>query len=251
MTDFPRLRTLGALHRLALTLLCLVLAGGFAASASHLLIKTSGRDQVKGMSLDDVKGTYHGIRTRAPLLMALERNHPETLPAKDRETLIKWLNGSRITEDYDNPDLGDAAPAEIIARNCVSCHGRNATDSQAKKLPLEFLDDVRAVAVSRDVTPNPVEAVVASTHAHAVSLATLSMLLVLLTACSRWRGGLTGLILTVHALGLACDIGGWWLTRHHAELAAMIVAGGAAYFATSGLLMLMVLAELWLPSREK
>ncbi|MEI7656973.1 MAG: hypothetical protein WCK33_02780 [Phycisphaerae bacterium] len=251
MTEFPRLRSLGALHRLALTLLCLVLAGGFAASASHLFIKTSGRDQVKGMSLDDVKGTYHGIRTRAPLLMALERNHPETLPAKDRDVLIKWLNGSRITEDYDNPDLGDAAPAEIIARHCVSCHGRNASDAQGRKLPLEFLDDVRAVAVSRDVTPNPVEAVVASTHAHAVSLATLSMLLILLVACSRWRGGLAGLIVTVHALGLACDIGGWWLTRQHADLAAMIVAGGAAYFATSGLLLLMVLAELWLPARDK
>jgi hypothetical protein len=247
MADFPHLRSLGAFHRLAITLLCLLIAGGFVAAGTHLYNKTNERDQIKGLSLDDVKGTYHGIRTRAPLLVALERNHPETLPKDDHDRLVKWLTGTRVTEDYDNPDLADKAPAEIIARHCVSCHARNASDAVAKKTPLEFLDDVRALAVSRDVTPNPAHVVADSTHAHALSLASLSLVLTLLLAFSRWRGSFAGLLIAAHALGLVCDIGGWWLTRENASFASLIVAGGATYFATAALLLGLIVADLWLP----
>lgn len=250
MADALLLRSLGSLHRLGLTFLLLMLAGGFVASGTHLFNKTHERDQLKEMSLDDVKGTYHGIRTRAPLLVALERNHPESLPAADRERLTKWLTGNRVTEDYDNPDLGANAPAEILSKNCISCHSRNATDAAAKKVPLEFLDDVRVLATSRDVSPNPAEAIVASTHAHAISLGTMSLVLGLMLGLSRWRGGFAGLVFAVHGLGLICDIGGWWLTRSNDSFAMLIVAGGAAYFATAGLLLLMLIADLWLPARR-
>jgi len=244
------LRSLGAFHRLGLTLLCVVLAGGFAAAGSHLYTKTSGRDQQPGMSIDDIKGTYHGIRSRAPLLLAMERNHPESLAKDDRERLVKWLTGTRVTEDYDNPDLADKAPAEIIAKNCVSCHSRNAKDAAAKTIPLEFLDDVRALAVSRDVNPNAVADVAASTHAHAISLATMSLVLGLMLGMTRWRGGFAGFVFAAHSLGLLCDIGGWWATRADERFAAMIAGGGAAYFATAAILLLMVVSDLWLPRRD-
>jgi len=244
------LRSLNIGFRLGLTLLCVVLCGGFAASAGHLFFHDHKRDERPGLTVDDVKGVYHGIRTRAPLLVALDRKHPATLPEDDRGRLIKWLTGNKITEEYDNLDLGDKAPAEIIAKNCVSCHARNASDPVAKKLPLEFLDDVRAVAVSREVNPNSVEIITSSTHVHAVSLATLSFVLALLVSFTRFRGGFVGLLVMLNGLGLLVDIGGWWLTRHYEQFAYLIVGGGAVYFVSSLLLVVMVVGDLWLPRKE-
>ncbi len=243
------LRTLPFSFRLGITLLCVLLGGGFAASAGHLFFHDHKRDERPGLTVDDVKGVYKGIRTRAPLLVALESNHPPTLPPEDSERLIKWLTGNRITEDYDNFDLGENAPAEIIARNCVSCHARNASDPVARKLPLEFLDDIKSVAVSRDITPNSIEIVTSSTHTHAISLATLSFVLGILLVLSRFRGRFTGIVFALHAFGLLSDIGGWWLTRLYADFAYMIVAGGAIYFISTAILTLQVLADIWLPNR--
>lgn len=254
LTQASYLRPLPFFFRVGLTILTVVLGGGFVASAGHLFNQHNKRDEIPGLTVDDVKGVYHGIRTRAPLLVALENDHPETLPADDRDRLIKWLTSNRITEDYDNLDMGDNAPAEIIARNCVSCHARNASDPVARKLPLEFLDDIKAIAVSRDVTPNAKEILTTSTHTHAISLATFSFTLALLLALTRFRGRVTGVLLALHALGLICDIGGWWLTRLHPTFAYMIISGGAVYFITTGILTLQLVADLWLrnkPASEK
>jgi hypothetical protein len=246
-----QLRSLGFSARLGITLLCLVFVIGFAASAGHLFYHDHKRDERPGLTVDDVQGVYHGIRSRAPMLVALEANHPETLPAEDRQRLISWLNGTKLNEEYDNLDLGENAPAEIIARNCISCHARNSSDDIAKKMPLEFFDDVRKVAVSRDIQPNSIEIVTASTHTHALSLATLSFVLIFLILGTRFKGGAIGMMIFVNGFGLLADIGGWWLTRSNPDFAKLIIAGGACYFISSLLMLLLVVIDLWLPLKTK
>lgn len=246
-----QLRSLGFSARLGITLLCFVFVIGFAASAGHLFYHDHKRDERPGLTIDDVEGVYHGIRSRAPLLVALEANHPETLPAEDRQRLITWLTGTKVTQEYDNFDLGENAPAEIIARNCISCHSRNSTDEVAKKLPLEFLDDIRAVSVSRDIQPNSIEIVTASTHTHALSLATLSIALIFLLICTRFKGGAIGMIIFVNGFGLLADIAGWWLTRSNPDFAKLIIAGGALYFISSLLMLLLIVIDLWMPAKTK
>ncbi len=243
------LRSLPTIFRVGIMFVLLVLGGGFLAASTHLFYHDHMRDEREGLTVDDVKGVYHGIKTRAPMLVALEDNHPPTMPAADREILINWLNGEKVRDDYDNIDLGDRAPAEIIAKNCISCHARNASDPVAKKMPLEFLDDVMAVSVSRNVTPNSTQIIVNSTHTHAISLATLSLTLGGLLCLTRYRGGFTGLVFALHGFGLLADIGGWWLTILNPEFAYLIMAGGATYFITTAILSLLIAADLWLPQK--
>lgn len=245
------LRDLPLGGRLALALLLLVNLGGFVASGLHMQGHYENRDERPGMSLDDIQGAYHGVRSRAPLLEAIEVEHPgeleggKPLAEKQRRTLLDWLAGSRLSEDYDNLDLGQNAPAEILAASCVSCHSRNATDAAAKKLPLDYWDDVKKLAISREIAPTDLKILIASTHTHAIALATTTIVLALLMFLTGWPGALRGGLPLLAALGLSVDLAAWWLARDSAGFVYAIVAGGFVYVGAILLMTLAVLAELW------
>lgn len=244
-----RLRELGVTARLGLSCLVLTLLGGLAASAQHLVWHHRNRDERPGMSMDDLFAAYHGLRTTAPLARALDRGHPETLPADQRTLLRKWLAGGRISEDYDNLDLGASAPSEIIAARCVSCHGRQSADPAARAIPLEFFDDVKRVAFSRDVSPADVKVLAASTHTHAISLAVLSIVTGALLLGTRLPRSAVGAAVLVIGASLLADLGGWWLARLGGGWVYVIAGGGTSYFVASAGALLAVLADLWWPRR--
>ncbi|MBX3410136.1 MAG: hypothetical protein KF859_09655 [Phycisphaeraceae bacterium] len=246
-----RTRDLGAMARLGITCLCLVLLGGFAASVSHLYIHDHKRDERPGLTIDDVKGVYHGVKSRSPLLVALEGGHPETIDAQERSALLDWLNGGRVNEQYDDFDKGDMAPAEIIARECVSCHNRASTDPSGigQRMPLDSWDAVRVVAFSRDIQPNSLAIVVNSTHTHALAIGTLCLIIAGLGVGTRLPRPIINPLIALMGLGLLADIGGWWLTRMKADFAYMIVAGGAAFCLGSTLLLVLIIVDLWWPRK--
>lgn len=243
-----RLRDLPLLGRFGVACAVLVLLGGLGASGAYLYMHQEERDERAGWSIDDVKGHYHGLVTRAPLTVALESGHPEDLPNADREALLTWLAGDRLSLDFDNLDLGDAAPAEIMAVSCLDCHARSATGPEAMpEMSLELWDDVYALAQSRDIKPVSTEILAASTHTHALSLATLTLVLALLCALTAWPRWLVGGVTALSGLGLLIDISSWWLTRWNDSFAWAIVGGGFVYNVTVLVLGLMVLGELVRP----
>ncbi len=253
MTDLPatplRLRSLGVGARLGLSCLVLTLLGGLAASLQHLVWHHQNRDERPGLSMEDLQGAYHGVQVRSPLIVALQRNHPPDLPQAERQALLTWLGGTRISEDYDNLDLGENAPGEIIAARCVSCHSRSSQDAVAKRLPLEFFDDVRQVAFSRDVRPTDIKILAASTHTHAISLGVLSIVVSLLLFLTRWPRTLVGAAIALMGFALFADLGAWWLARDSAGLVYLIAIAGGAYSALTAIALLAILADLWLPLR--
>jgi hypothetical protein len=245
------LRATNATFRLGLSCLVLVLLGGLAASATHLWQHHEMRDERPGLTLDDLTGAYHGIRSRSPMVVALEDGHPDELPAAERDALLAWLASDRVTEDYDSLALGERAPAEILDRSCLSCHSRDSEDEVAAKRPLEYWDDVKAVAFSRDISPTDAEIVISSAHTHALGMGTVSVLALLLGWLTRWPRGLVGILASGSGLGLLLDLGAWLPAREAAGLVPVLAAAGALWMTSTALLLLLTLADLWLPARER
>lgn len=247
-----RLAALPLPLRLGLAAVVLVLLGGLVASAAHLHAHHAPRDQRPGFSLDDLVGAYHGIRTRAPLEVALERRHPEELAPADRDVLLAWLRGGKVAETYDAEALGARAPAEVLARACLECHARNATQGEGigRTVPLEYWDDVRAVAFGREVLPTDAPLVLASAHTHALGMGSLTAVTILLVLGTRWpRRGLGWLILAA-GVGLVLDLATWLPAREAAWLVPVLAASGAAWAMCTGSLILLVLLDLLLPLRR-
>src|SRR5262245_15757861 len=159
-----RLRRLPFSLRLALAALVLSLALGEAASLYHLVHHHEKKDEVAGLSFTDLVGSYRGVDEPARLRRVLDEPHGRAHLAdeKERAALARWLAGTRINEEYDSIDLGELAPAEILARRCVSCHARSPKDASGASgigatLPLEFWDDVAKVAFAKRLDPVPVD----------------------------------------------------------------------------------------------
>jgi len=237
--------------RLGLTGLVLVLLGGLAASASHLVNHYANRDERPEFTLDDIKGAYHGINTPSLLNSALERGHPAELPAAEKQILLDWLAGTRIVEDYDSLDL-EIPPAEIIASRCLDCHTRQTGAETGTPLPpLEYFDDIKSIAFSREIRATPDTVLTMSTHAHALSMSIQGIVVVALALLTRWPVRTISLLVAVMGLGLLGDIGGWWLARFSPSWALCIVISGVGYSIGQAILLALVLADLWWPSRAE
>ncbi len=246
-----RLRDLALGVRLGLSLLVLVLFGGLLYSATHLVQHHEGRDGTDGFSYDDVVGVYHGIRTEAPLAVALESGHPEELGDAERQVLLDWLASGDLAGGYDSLELGDSAPAEIVDANCLQCHASGATEGNGvgERLPLEYFDEVEALAVSRDVAPQDPEIVIASAHTHALGMGSLSIVLLALALATRFGSRLVGLCAVASGAGLLADLGSWLLARDSVGFVVLIAGGGTLWMVANAVLALLVLGELWLPRR--
>ncbi len=251
MAHDSQLRTLGVTARLGLTVLVLTLLGGLMVSGIYMAMHHENRDEQPGLTMNDIRGHYAGVNIPSPLLSALERTHPEEQPEASRQILIDWLKSDRISEDYDSLDLGDLAPAEIIASDCLSCHSRQSTGEDAyPQLPLDYFDDVRAVAFSQDIRPVGLEVLAASTHTHAISLSVMALVSSGLLLLTGWPRRLVNPLILMTALGLACDLSGWWLARVMDGIVPMIVVGGFVFAAGVVLSLLMVVGDLWRPVKR-
>jgi len=255
-----RLKTLPFGARVGMTFLILTLLGGLFASGQHMRHHHENRDGQPGVSMEDLVGAYHGVDITAPMITALESDHPNELdestdnPLSDasRMVLLDWLNSNRISEDYDNLDLGDMAPAEIIAMNCLDCHSRNADmgDGIGETMPLEYWDDVEKVSFSRQISPASIDIMIASTHTHALGMVMLALITVLLIGASSIRRPIVGVLVLVMGVGLFLDLSAWWLARVNPLFVWFIIVGGLMFFISLGLMLLGVLVDLWLPARR-
>ncbi|MBX3323798.1 MAG: hypothetical protein KF757_12495 [Phycisphaeraceae bacterium] len=243
-----RLRDFGVGVRLALTLLALLVVFGCAASGLYMKKFQENRDERPGFTFDDIRAHYHGLTTYPPMLKALESGHPPELPQRERDALISWLKSDRLAQDYDNFDLGDLAPEEIIVGNCVSCHARSATGPDAMpKMSLEYFDDVRALSISRTIKPVDEKILYASLHTHVLGLASLTIVVLGLLALTRLPGVIVGLVSVVTAVGLCADLGAWVPARQHAVLVEVILVGGIAYQIGLVAALVLVVCDLWWP----
>ncbi len=245
-----RLRELGVLARLGIAGLVITMLGGTAASGVYLHMHHGDRDQREGLTIDDVRAHYHGIVSPSPLLESLESGHPETLGDRDRALLVEWLGGdpASLSLRYDDLDLGADAPAEIIAVGCLECHARSSSGNEsAPEIPLEYWDDVYELAISKDIRPVDGEILAASTHTHALGMASMGIAIAVLALLTSWPRVLVSMLLAGTGLGLVADIGGWWLTRMNDAFAVVVVAGGLLFSGGLSLLSLLVLVDLLLP----
>jgi hypothetical protein len=248
-SSIPRLRSLPWGARIGLTAVLIVFAMGLAASLAHIWYHDHNRDEDPELTFTDLEAAYHGVQVQSPLLAAIERGHPPELPAAARDDLLAWLRSDKISERYDDLDLGERAPSELLAVHCLSCHGASVAASKGANLTLDRWDSVRKVAFSKDLSPPPLSVLVASTHAHALTLAAIAALLIVMLAMSRWSRAGVAIVGFLLGVGLFVDIGGWWVARSSQAFVVAVALGGAIFTVSTALALLLLLLELWLPIR--
>lgn len=227
----------------------LTLLGGYVLAAGlHLRRHYENRDGDPGFSLADLTSAYSGLRAPSPLLTALRDQHPSDLPDQSRQSLITWLESGRISEDYDNLDLGDASPAVIIEENCLSCHAGRAEAGGG--LALEYWDQIERIAYSKQIERVPDDILLASAHAHAPTMAVITIVIALLALLTSWPRALIGALIGVAGAALLVDLGSWWLARSSAMFVPVIAGAGIVHVAAVSITMVLILGDMWMPARQ-
>lgn len=247
-----RLRRLPLSARFGLSCVLGVVVLGMWASLTHLRNHHAKNDgNAEELSLLDLEGAYHGAEITSPLRAVLAGEapgHPEVdYPEADRLDLLGWMNGDRTTEDYDSIDLGDRAPAELLAVHCSSCHGSDVAASAGGGQALDYWDDVAPLLGETRLTPTPYNIVVTSLHTHAPSMALLILGVCGLALATRFPRGLASLPLFLGGTALLVDTAGWLIAREVAGFSVVIAVAGAVYTGALALAILLVLVELWGP----
>jgi hypothetical protein len=157
-----------------------------------------------------------------------------------------------VREGYDDLNLGENSPSELIAKNCLDCHGRKGSkvDAAALKVPLDYMDDAMKVAFGRKVDPAPTKIVALSTHTHAPAMATMSLVLCGMLVLTRLPRLVVGGVTALVGLGLLADIASWWLARPHEGFVYVIVCAGGVYNGASAVGVVLVVVDLWWPRRK-
>ena len=249
----PRLSALPVPVRIGISGVVLTLFVGLASSLAHLRTAHERRDERPGLSLDDLRAAYSGIHSASRLVVALERGHPATLGASERARLLAWLKSARVSEDFDDPDKGNASPAETLAKNCLACHARKSTEGGGigQRVPLEYWDDVKKLAFARELEPTPLDIVITSAHTHALSMALVSMCAILLAGMTRWSARWWGTLASVTGLALVGDIASWFLARESSAFVLVIAGAGTLWFLATTIAFALALFEMWIAPRAE
>jgi hypothetical protein len=246
------LQSLPLPFRLGIAALVLTLLGGYIVSGLHLRWHYDNRDETPGLTMNDIIGAYHGVQTPSPLISALESGHPDTIIESERTALLNWLEGDRVSQDYDNLDLGENAPSEIIAMSCLDCHSRSSTGPDSNPdVSLEYWDDIRKLADSKDIQPAGTNIVATSQHVHAPMMAIVMIVLGITCLFTRFSKRTTGWLVFISGLGLLVDMAGWWITREVAHFAYAIVIGGGLYAIGTMLIGCLIMLDCILPAGKQ
>ena len=249
-----RLRELPLLARLGLTGALLAVALGLWASAVHLVNHHSKNDgDPESLTVLDLRGAYHGVEVPSPLRAVVAGEsfgHPNlSLPDADRTELLDWLAGDDLLATYDAIDLGDRAPAELLAVNCGLCHSSSDGAAAGGGLALDYWEDLTPLLSDKRITPTPRDIVVTSLHTHATSMALLVLAVGGLALATRFPRWLAALPLGLGGVALIADTASWLIAREVEAFVFVIAGAGAGYMGSLGLGVLLALAECWLPRR--
>jgi len=247
---------------LAVTFLIVILGGGYLAAVVHMVHHYENKDEKEGLTLDDLECSFHGMHQEAILIGALKGSMRENVSDEEFAVLLEWLEGDKISETYDAEVYDDEGnmmpvPADIIYDNCRRCHGRSAKEGDGinETVPLEYWDEVKQFAFSKDFDPVPLEILYATTHTHALSMAMITVVSSLLLLASGWPRRLRDFIVLLTFAALLVDLGSWWLAREWAAFCPVIAVSGGIYGGLLSIQLIAAFLDIWigrfLPSKEK
>ena len=135
--------------------------------------------------------------------------------------------------------------------SCGKCHGPGVPKDDWVAPLLGSWDEYKPLVYENKVSPTDEAILLASTHAHATALGTITLLICALMYATRLPGIFKALLTLLASAGLLFDLAAWWLARDNPAMINLIIIGGTAHGAAMGLMMLLVILDLWFPGGRK
>ena len=266
--------------KLLVTLFLLIVGPGYLFGTANILFKHQNADGEEGLTLDDLRATFHGMtKTIQPedkvtvnsTMLAMVRPGGDMREYLEKggepavRGLITWLENGAREEEFTQADLaqeGDPSAQAIIKAQCVECH--RADGGEMEDLPYaETAEDdpqyarvIRAAkpdvtveksgVQTREIKPASEARLVHITHVHILTMPVFAFLVGALFLMTGLPSGIKVVVGPLPMLAVLLDIGGWWAARWVEQWIYVIAAAGGVFGALYALQILCILGSLWL-----
>jgi len=278
-----RLARLSLAGKLVVTLFLLIVGPGYLCATANIYLKHQDADLEPGLTLDDLKRTFHGMEKEITPDVKISVNSPmleQVRPGGDmREyldpggetairALISWLEAGAIEADFAKGDLaepGDPSAYQVIKDQCVECHHEDGGDMEdmpfaedAESEPqYEMVIDVAEPEITQEelgpqvltLAPTGIKELVHTTHAHIFTVPVFALIVAVLFLMTGLSPKMKVILAPLPLLATVLDIGGWWLARFSEPFIYVIAASGAIFGFTFALQILCILGSAWFGRR--
>jgi hypothetical protein len=281
--DALRLARLSLPAKLLITLLLLIIGPGYLFSTANMYLKHQNADGVPGLTIDDLKATFHGMtKTVQPedkvivnssMLKEVRpggrmREHLENGGEPAVRGLIRWLENTAKEDEFTKPGLadpGDPSAQAIIKAHCIECHNADGGDmdeipyaATATSDPVYKLVMVTAKPEIKretagvqtvEIKPTSVARLVQVTHVHVMTVPMFTFVVGVLFLMTGIPERIKLVLGPLPMLAVLLDISGWWIARYVEAFVYVIGAAGGLHGATYALQILCILGSVWFGKR--
>jgi hypothetical protein len=233
------LRNAPASHRAFATAVILVIGLGYALAQVYLFSQKVKpmMDQGHGL-VEGVGYTYNGMPSAEPrILVSLKGSMASTVSSAEYDAIKRWIDEEATQQGY------AGAVANIIEKNCASCHGPNGYPP----LVTNFED---TLPLTEPDSGMDIKKLARMTHIHVLGIPMVLFMLGVLFIRTRFPERIKVLLVILPFLGVVWDIAYWWLTKLDSSAAIGIVFGGALMGTGVGLQLVLTMYDVWMPYKQ-
>ena len=232
--DSKGLHQLPLSMRFALTAFLLVAGLGYLLGLVNILLSYSPVDGKPGLSIEDIRLSFHGDPSGSKLEKALGGTMNQYLanPA-DKEAIITWIKAGGKENAFDSVQ-------PIFANSCDACHSTEVatagiiTSTYRDIAPLLETDSGKSWSRLVDLS-----------HVHVNALLPLMFCLSIVFSFTRFSNRVKGVLMVFSFASFVIDVASWWLAKLWGGMAITVIFGGASLGVAYAFLLLLPLYELW------
>lgn len=271
--------------KIVLTLFLLLVGAGYLSAIGNLYHQHALADGVAGLTLDDLRATFHGMGVEPPpgdeqvprsrMMEMIEpggkmRKHLMKGGEEAVRALEAWLKRGASRDAFAAGSVvadGDPSAKRVIENNCLRCH--NAEEGEREESPFgPDLFEVEYEMVYEYAAPGTAEMHLAEeeagvrrrgpsslghlflvTHIHMLSMPVFTLIVGALFCMTGVESVGKAVLAPLPMAVLVLDFSSWWLARLAEPFIYCIAAAGLVYGVALAMQLLIVLSSLWYPRR--
>lgn len=231
-----RLRAMPVLTKIIISLFLILTGFGYLLGFTNIYLTYSHVDEKPGLSLEDIKLTYYGVRNKTTFEKAIDGSMKQYFTDKKEYQVVKdWvLEGA--SEDTWNSEI-----EAIVDASCSTCHSE--ATALADIVTEEYSD------IEELLTQNSGKSwgrIVGVSHTHLLATTPYIFLLVILLSLTSYPSILKNLVSIFAFSAVFLDIGSWFLAKLSPFFSIFVMIGGMSLGLAFGLLVILPLYDLWI-----
>jgi len=231
---YLRFSDISTSERILNTVFLLTIGFGYLMALLNVIYTHQGRDGRRGLSIEDIVIMYHGSNNQTRLGTAINGIMEPNLRYKsDKEVILKWIG-----DGADEPGYRDSI-APILNRDCAHCHNPAVNPS------LPNLTNYEGVAEVAHAGGATVPALVRVSHIHLFGIAFILYFIGKIFLLCDMNIYVKRVAVVITFVAMLLDVISWFVTKHIAAFAYVVVLSGALMGLSIGIQIVMSIYQMW------